>query len=158
MTGTAHTILGGDIVLSHTFLRGARRVADEALQALLTRVACGHTGSSLEMVAIAPSLGRPLIVQAVSLPAHVFGEAAMLVTVHQTETRSDQRIDALAIACELTAAERKLTRLLAGGCGLTRAAASLGVSVSTARTHLKAIFAKTNTHSQAELAALFAGV
>ena len=36
------------------------------------------------------------------------------------------------------------------------AAASLGVSRETARTQLKAVFAKTNTRRQAELAALVA--
>ena len=60
----------------------------------------------------------------------------------------------LCAAFGLTAAEAKLAAKLASGSGINGAAASLGVSRETARTQLKAVFAKTNTRRQAELAAL----
>ena len=60
----------------------------------------------------------------------------------------------LCAAFGLTAAEAKLAAKLASGSGIVGAAASLGVSRETARTQLKAVFAKTNTRRQAELAAL----
>jgi len=56
----------------------------------------------------------------------------------------------------LTAAEAKLATRLASGVGIDSAAASVGVSRETARTQLKAVFAKTNTRRQAELAGLLA--
>jgi DNA-binding CsgD family transcriptional regulator len=63
-------------------------------------------------------------------------------------------VDQAAITAE--AAEAKLAAKLALGSGIESAAASLGVSRETARTQLKAVFAKTNTRRQAELAALVA--
>ena len=60
----------------------------------------------------------------------------------------------LCAAFGLTVAEAKLAAKLASGSGIVGAAASLGVSRETARTQLKAVFAKTNTRRQAELAAL----
>ena len=75
-----------------------------------------------------------------------------------TDLTSAQRLDTtrLSIAFGLTTAEAKLTAQLAGGGGIDAAAASLGVSRETARSQLKAVFAKTNTRRQAELAALVA--
>ena len=62
-------------------------------------------------------------------------------------------VDQAAITAE--AAEAKLAAKLALGSGIENAAASLGVSRETARTQLKAVFAKTNTRRQAELVARF---
>jgi DNA-binding CsgD family transcriptional regulator len=62
----------------------------------------------------------------------------------------------LCAAFGLTVAEAKIAAKVASGMGLDGAAASLGISRETARTQLKAVFAKTNTRRQAELAALVA--
>lgn len=51
----------------------------------------------------------------------------------------------------LTPAEEKLTLLIFEGYRLTDAAARLGVSLNTARTHMKRIYAKTKTNHQSEL-------
>jgi DNA-binding CsgD family transcriptional regulator len=51
----------------------------------------------------------------------------------------------------LTAGEAKLARLLAEGCTLQDAGAQLGLRRETARSRLKTIFEKTDTHRQAEL-------
>ncbi|WP_331296092.1 hypothetical protein [Methylobacterium hispanicum] len=48
--------------------------------------------------------------------------------------------------------------MLADGRDLGEAADALGVAVSTARTQLKAVFAKTGTGRQAQLAVLLAGL
>ena len=73
-----------------------------------------------------------------------------------TDLRAPLRPEAtqLCSAFGLTVAEAKLAAKLASGVGIDRAAASLGVRRETARTQLKAVFAKTNTRRQAELAAL----
>jgi DNA-binding CsgD family transcriptional regulator len=75
-----------------------------------------------------------------------------------TDLRSPRRPDSnqLRAAFGLTAAEAKLATRLASGAGIDAAAASLGVSRETARTQLKAVFAKTSTGRQAELAGLLA--
>jgi DNA-binding CsgD family transcriptional regulator len=54
----------------------------------------------------------------------------------------------------LTGAEARLASYIGAGESLEFAAERSRVSVSTARTQLKAVFTKTNTHRQAELVAL----
>ena len=46
------------------------------------------------------------------------------------------------------------TALLAEGQSLTNAAENLGLTLATARWHLREIFKRTDTHSQIELVAL----
>jgi len=55
----------------------------------------------------------------------------------------------------LTGAEGRVLQEIIGGDGLIRAAAKLGVSEATARTHAKRIFAKTNVSGQAGLIRLY---
>jgi DNA-binding CsgD family transcriptional regulator len=53
-----------------------------------------------------------------------------------------------------TAAEARLADRLLGDASLEAAAESLGVAYSTARNQLRAIYQKTDTHSQGQLIAL----
>ena len=54
----------------------------------------------------------------------------------------------------LTSREVELSTHLLSGKRLAHAAQMMGMSVSTARQHVKSVFAKTGTHGQAELIAL----
>lgn len=60
----------------------------------------------------------------------------------------------LASAFGLTGAEARLATRLVETCDLAKAADAAGVTISTARSYLKSIFDKTNTHSQLELVTL----
>ena len=51
----------------------------------------------------------------------------------------------------LTATEARVTERLVAGCSLSEAAAQIGIQPSTARSHLKVVFRKTATASQAAL-------
>ncbi|MEQ8493551.1 MAG: helix-turn-helix transcriptional regulator, partial [Gammaproteobacteria bacterium] len=51
----------------------------------------------------------------------------------------------------LTRSESRLVQTLVGGCSLEDGAQALGISVNTARTHLKHIFHKTGARRQSEL-------
>jgi DNA-binding CsgD family transcriptional regulator len=55
---------------------------------------------------------------------------------------------------DLTPAQAKLAVRIASGSSVEEAAAELGVGSETMRKHLKAVFAKTDTHRQGELVAL----
>jgi DNA-binding CsgD family transcriptional regulator len=55
---------------------------------------------------------------------------------------------------QLTHSEAELVRLLASGLSLEEAADKRGVSLNTARSHLKHVFAKTETSRQGELVRL----
>jgi DNA-binding CsgD family transcriptional regulator len=57
----------------------------------------------------------------------------------------------------LTPAEAQIALGIAGGETLAAVAKGRGLSVSTARTQLKSVFAKTGTHRQAELVILLIG-
>jgi DNA-binding CsgD family transcriptional regulator len=52
---------------------------------------------------------------------------------------------------DLTGAEARLARLLTEGLSLDEAALHLNVSRNTLRSHLRALFVKTNTSRQSEL-------
>ena len=56
----------------------------------------------------------------------------------------------------LTAQERRLAILLYEGAALPEAAQSIGIELSTARSHLKNIFAKTQTRRQTQLVRVLA--
>ena len=77
-----------------------------------------------------------------------------MVFVTDPERISVAGEDTLRMLFGLTGAEATLTRLLAEGVTLVEAGDRLGVGRETVRKRLKTIFAKTNTHRQAELVRL----
>jgi DNA-binding CsgD family transcriptional regulator/PAS domain-containing protein len=70
---------------------------------------------------------------------------------------NDGGISAMARTYRLTPAETRLVEAIVVGKGLTWAARELGVSRSTAQSHLDNVFQKTGTNRQAELVALTHG-
>jgi DNA-binding CsgD family transcriptional regulator len=64
--------------------------------------------------------------------------------------------EALAALFDLTSAESRLLASLLDGNNLTNAAKTLGVAITTAKTHLAHIFEKTGTSRQVELVSLAA--
>jgi len=84
-----------------------------------------------------------------------------IVVIGTPRRRSAAAQRALEALFGLTAAEARVTCLIAEGTGVQAAAADLGVEASTVRTHLVRAYAKTGTRRQAELAKLveqFSGV
>jgi DNA-binding CsgD family transcriptional regulator len=55
---------------------------------------------------------------------------------------------------DFTPAEARLAQIIAQGSSLDEAAQALGIRMSTARTQLASIFAKTNTRRQGKLVAI----
>jgi DNA-binding CsgD family transcriptional regulator len=104
---------------------------------------------------------RPLIVRVMPIASRAAwgdfapraGVAAVFVT--DPEMQRERPIDLFAAAYSLTARERAILSIIVEGEGLPRAAETLGVAVTTARTHLQQIFQKTGTVRQAELVRLF---
>lgn len=99
-----------------------------------------------------PMLIRILPIEAAARSPFL-GARAVLMLLDLGE-RSAPHSGLLAQVFALTAAEAKLASLIGAGHSIERAADRLGISSMTARTQLKAVFAKTDTHRQAELAAL----
>ena len=109
--------------------------------------------------ALALSLSRPSHLQALSLVAAPIGtdgpetgqgQTALLLV---TDPEKPPSIDPIVIGklFGLTPSESRLACALAAGKSIDEAVVDIGVSVGTARTYLKRIFAKTETRRQAEL-------
>jgi DNA-binding CsgD family transcriptional regulator len=86
---------------------------------------------------------------------HIIARAPSVVVLVNDPDPPQEAHDLFARCYGLTPREAALTMLLANGCDLRDAADRLRMSSVTARSHLRQIFAKTETHRQAELVSLF---
>jgi DNA-binding CsgD family transcriptional regulator len=89
-------------------------------------------------------------------PAVALWPPAMTKAPHATKSIRCRTFTIVARAFGLSRAEARLASLIAGGMAPDAAAQKLGVSRETVRNQLKAVFAKTETHRQNEVAALLA--
>jgi DNA-binding CsgD family transcriptional regulator len=154
----------GDLFDKHLNIKSNRLVAaDQTAARCLERLYEQlRTSSDLSTLSTEPVVVRrgkknPIVIRV--LPIHgaaqspFMGARALLILLDlHAKGVPDPRL--LTQALGLTGAEAKLASCLGTGEPIERAAERLGVSLSTARTQLKAVFAKTNTHRQAELVAL----
>ena len=106
-----------------------------------------------------PPPKRPLFLRIATLSAAMadqFGErrAGACLFVRDPDRPWHAEVRVLRAALGLTSAEARVASLLAAGLDLNGIVSHLRTSTSTARTHLKHIFAKTDTSRQAELVAL----
>jgi DNA-binding CsgD family transcriptional regulator len=155
----AQNLLGADFNLVRGRLAARDPASNRRLQQLVSFALHAGAGSAQRYAPIVIHRdGAPwLLVE--TMPVTAFGSnlfSAARVILVLTDLASPPRPEAtrLSAAFGLTIAEAKLAAKLASGSGINDAAASLGVSRETARTQLKAVFCKTNTRRQAELAAL----
>lgn len=100
---------------------------------------------------------RPILIKV--LPVHgaaatpLLGARAILL-LRDLEAERRPPLDILAEAFSLTSAEAKVASMVAAGSSPEEIAIGLQVSRETVRNQIKAIFGKTGTHRQSELAAL----
>lgn len=81
---------------------------------------------------------------------------ALVIVRERTDEGGSPQTEILRRAFGLTDAESRLAARIATGATLESTADALGVSKETARSQLKQVFVKTDTHRQAELVALLA--
>jgi DNA-binding CsgD family transcriptional regulator len=103
-----------------------------------------------------PSLKRPYVLTAMPFPTLSIlvpgvREAATVVYVRDPETRLSINGEVLRGLYGLTDAEIEVSTLLASGHAVDAIAAALGITAGTTRWHLKRVFEKTGTRSQADL-------
>jgi DNA-binding CsgD family transcriptional regulator len=107
-----------------------------------------------------PSGAPPLLVLMVPLPPPVFAlwelleQARVMVLIVDPGAQSRAAVSAIQTTFGLTAAEARVAVLIASGLSGPQTAATLGVSLTTVKTHLKRCFEKTGVHSQVGLARL----
>ena len=135
-------------------------VAKSEMEALKIRL---RTTPDTEPLPANPILVRrgtrgPLVIR--TMPVHgaarspFLGARAILLLSDLHKPASGAEPVMLSKLFELTPAEARLASLLHTGISLERIAEELGVTQSTARNQLKAVFAKTDTSRQGELIAL----
>lgn len=145
-------------------IKGRRlHACDAAARAALDNLHdCLRVSSDLAALSCGPIVVRrrdkgPVVLRILPVPpaARVpFLGARALVTLTAIERRRGPPVALLAGVFGLTPAEARLASIIAEGRNPEDAAEELRISKSTARNHLKAIFAKTATRRQAELVAL----
>jgi DNA-binding CsgD family transcriptional regulator len=109
------------------------------------------------------STGRPMTITVMPLPRNddrLLGTegATALVIVHRHKRPRELELARLCRTYALTGAEAKLVVSMLDGGALPEVATRLGIGYSTARTHLRHVFAKTQTRRQAELLQLVQGL
>jgi DNA-binding CsgD family transcriptional regulator len=129
-------------------------------QFVANAIACGTMGTSQlqsELAISRPSGAPPLAVRIVPIrhPAidgtgrHKQVAAVLIRSIEVKETARN-----LYEFYQMTPAEARLTALIIGGYSLYGAAAHLSITKNTARTHMKRIYVKTETHRQVDLVRL----
>jgi DNA-binding CsgD family transcriptional regulator len=111
----------------------------------------------LPPVIVRRAAGRPLVLHPLPVPAAArspFLGARVVLVVKDMESDVVVEENLLIRLFGLTPAQAKLAVRIASGSSVEEAAAELGVGSETMRKHLKAVFAKTDTHRQGELVAL----
>lgn len=100
---------------------------------------------------------RPFLIHVIPIDGAVRGPflgARVLLILNDLEKKVQPSANELMRIFRLTAAEARLAALISTGMSLEAATEQLGIARETARTQLKAIFAKTGVHRQSELVAL----
>ena len=155
----ADALFGCGLVIRHGHIHAIDRSSDARLQGLTRAAVTSSSGGSLraEPVVITRN-GSPWLL-AEFMPMTSFahdlfngGDVLLHFTDLTAELAPTEQL--LSQTFQLTAAEARLASGLATGKGIGAASAALAIGRETARTQLRAIFAKTGTRRQAELTAL----
>jgi PAS domain S-box-containing protein len=135
------------------------------LEQLIKKVAIGNGGQRLgEGMTIRRETGDRLQIIAAPVPIDRqatlmagLGPVAMLV-IHDPGQHTQMPHEAIAAMFGLTPSEARLLLALSEGQTLSQYADASHVTQNTARTHLKSVFAKTNTSRQSDLVRLMNGI
>jgi DNA-binding CsgD family transcriptional regulator/PAS domain-containing protein len=150
------------LVLAHGMLRAASSHETGKLRHLVA-AGCNTNGSARsnsEIITITcPSGAPPMFLRIKSIPHSAIdqdGRPKQVVAVVTMATEMTGTIRRLYDLYHLTPAEERLAALIVGGYSLHAAACRLHISNNTARTHMKRIYDKTETHRQVDLIRLVA--
>ena len=161
MNAAVEPILDDEINIRHRRLCVHNKRAKLQLDALVDQMRTTPDTSALSVSPIAvqrltkpPVVIRVLPVDGAARTPFLGARALLLLT--DLGRKSRPHLEMLAVTFGLSPAETRLASVIATGLSTEQAAEELGITRATARNQLKAVFAKTGTHRQAELAALLA--
>jgi len=152
------------LTISAGRVRARRRDWDRALQSAISQA--GRYHGYFELIQFAQKTGGPLRYPAVLGETDEGGVAVVHVSVRDGATllqfdgdgTLDRRLSVAQAVFGLSEGQLKVARHIADGVGLKSAAAALGISVNTARTHLARLCEKTGVNSQTALVRLLLSV
>ena len=136
-------------------LAGANQDNDQLRRILHSIVTGGDLGGESDVLSVRRRSGRrPYAVLAAPLrpPDQLFGAEGRMAILFISDMAARQpSAGRLAETFGLTPAEGRLLHVLLQGHGLSEAAALLGISTNTAKTHLRGLFGKMDCSRQADL-------
>jgi DNA-binding CsgD family transcriptional regulator len=135
-----------DAALQQSIQQATQRVAREQLPEVAVMAITRPSGRRAFPLMVAPLLNAP--------PESTLLDAMAVLYISDLEGGTLHRSEVLREVYGLTEAETQLVELLCDGHSLEEIAARRGVTLNTARSQLKQVFAKTNTHRQSELVRL----
>jgi DNA-binding CsgD family transcriptional regulator/PAS domain-containing protein len=160
LNSMAEAMLGYELKIIGGRLHASDRGSERALEKLLAYASAGFFAHAPAAIVFRDN--QPwLRVNATPLygPGNdVFGAGRAILHFDAIAPATRHEPELLQQAFGLTPAEARLALLLAKGGGLAAAAATLNIGRETARTQLRAVFAKTGTGRQAELAAYLTNI
>jgi DNA-binding CsgD family transcriptional regulator len=110
----------------------------------------------VQTIVVRKKAGRPVLIRVLPIPPGARGPflgARVLLTLSMLDPPPASQ-DLLVQIFDLTPAEAKVAAHVGNGATLDKVAQVSGVAISTVRNQLKAVFAKTDAHRQAELVVL----
>jgi DNA-binding CsgD family transcriptional regulator/PAS domain-containing protein len=120
-----------------------------------TRLGAAGIDVSLRSVDAPPALAHVLPLARGEVRTRLVPQATAAVFINAPEPPAVPDLRGVAQSYRLTPAEARVTeQLLAGAASLAEVAAALDVSLTTVKTHLSQVFAKTGVSRQADLIAL----
>lgn len=151
-------LLGSDLQIYRKRLVPRDRRAAVALDQSLHELLWQQSPSATKAPVLLPrAVGRPVLAYPLRLSgisADILSPCQAVIVLVDTGARPQYREVTLKDCLGLTTAEARLALRLMTGERLETAAELIGITRETARNQLKSIFAKTDTHRQAELALL----
>jgi len=145
------------LAIRNKFLSAVSTTENAELQRLIRAAAATSEGravlAGVPLNVSRPSLRRSLalLIAPIRIKRAFAGTPVAVVFINDPERKSETPPALLKRLYGLTGREAALAVLLLQGIDLREAAAQLGVSMNTVRTHLRLVFEKTDTHRQSEL-------
>lgn len=155
----AEDLLGEDLIISQGRVRSWHPHGSELLNRSIRSLLWNETASVLPPLAIRKKSGGKLVLYLMRLPGlsdSPLSAFHVIAVISDTDAARSYSLTTLRTAFDLTLAESRLAIAIGNGQDPDSFARDAHVSKETVRTQLKAVFAKTGTKRQAELAAMLA--
>lgn len=166
INSAANDMFDGDFLVRNQRLYMRDENASQTLERMLAAAAAAsylhlQSGNRAGNIVARREGKRPILIKLMPVPVAArspFMGAEFVLALRDLDAVRRSSLDVLEEAFSLTPAEAKVASMIAEGCSPEGIADELNISRETVRNQLKAIFGKTETHRQNELAALISRI